>query len=380
MTRAFPARGALALVVAVIGAACSAGSGAGSTPTQDVTSEPAATSSPRATTAAPGQTTTSLVFRDVNQSVLQPRQGFWDSLFVDPGAVIYHGGLFYMFYNGIAAYPSQAGVGFATSTDGVTWVRETDEPLFTGESLDYLQVSLFVSSGMVSDDGTWVLYFYTQGRDDVTRSGVIGMATAPEPRGPWTLSEHPVLDVGPEGSWDSFAVLNPSVVETADGYLMYYDGSRGDLNSERDRMIGLATSEDGATWTKHDDPATTKPPYARSDPLLVAGRAGDWDELRAYDPNIVRVGDRFEMSYMSYKPDGSRPVVNYQLGVATSEDGVRWAKDETDSPILESGETGWQGIFLSSLIEVNGALYLYFDVQRGIQGTTEVWLLSETDP
>jgi len=53
----------------------------------------------------------------------------------------------------------------------------------------------------------------------------IGLAVAESPEGPWRRSEKPVLDVGPEGSWDSLMTSNPSVCRTPDGrYLMIYKG------------------------------------------------------------------------------------------------------------------------------------------------------------
>ena len=58
-------------------------------------------------------------------------QEAWDSGLVDPGAVILHGGVYHMFYNGIRKWPAPLSVGYATSPDGLRWTRATPEPLLT---------------------------------------------------------------------------------------------------------------------------------------------------------------------------------------------------------------------------------------------------------
>ena len=41
-------------------------------------------------------------------------------------------------------------------------------------------------------------------------------------------------------------------------------------------MCGMATSADGTSWTKYDDPGTTEAPFAESDPVLQPSPPG-WD-------------------------------------------------------------------------------------------------------
>jgi hypothetical protein len=53
--------------------------------------------------------------------------------------------------------------------------------------------------------------------------------------------------------------------------------------------IGYATSTDGIMWTKYDNPATTNPPYAESDPVLVPGSPGTYDDEGLYFQSVLLI-------------------------------------------------------------------------------------------
>ncbi len=63
----------------------------------------------------------------------------------------------------------------------------------------------------------------------------------------WTkYPGNPVLDLGANGTWDDFLVINPMVILDGVDYKMWYAGNDG-----TNWRIGYATSSDGITWTKH---------------------------------------------------------------------------------------------------------------------------------
>ena len=120
--------------------------------------------------------------------------------------------------------------------------------MLTSDDVPLTTSGVDVSTGFITDDGTWVLVFETV---ENGRPWVLGRATAPGPDGPWTVGEAGILEAGPAGSWDAGGLSWPSVVATDDGYAMYYTG----VERLRGRgAIGLATSPDGIAWTKHDGP------------------------------------------------------------------------------------------------------------------------------
>ncbi|MEJ2196191.1 MAG: hypothetical protein P8X73_15210, partial [Ignavibacteriaceae bacterium] len=84
----------------------------------------------------------------------------------------------------------------------------------------------------------------------------------------WTKHpDNPILTRGVNGEWDDVLVANPYVIFDGTTYHLWYGGYDGSTGTN----IGYATSVDGISWTKYNDPATTSPPYADSDPVLKAG-------------------------------------------------------------------------------------------------------------
>ena len=170
-----------------------------------------------------------------------------DEAYINPGAVIDHGGQLHMFANVFTAWPGRVEIRHLVSDDGASWSLAEEAPAFTSDDVPFADPGVDASTGFVAEDGTWVLLVET-----VNQSGPwdIGVATAPGPGGPWTIGPDPVLSAGPAGAADAAGLPWPSVVTTNDGYAMYYTASQ---TGSRDGAIARATSSDGRTWTK--DPA-----------------------------------------------------------------------------------------------------------------------------
>src|SRR5262249_26086522 len=123
------------------------------------------------------------------------KYGAWDGQYTDPGAVFYANGKFNMFRNGFNGWPTSVQIGYATSDDGITWTEVGSDPVLMTKGVPYAKVAALASDGMVMDDGTWVLYFYTwNSYSQITATGAIGRATAPVPTGPWTPDPAPILN------------------------------------------------------------------------------------------------------------------------------------------------------------------------------------------
>ncbi|MEW6355546.1 MAG: hypothetical protein AB1696_04410 [Planctomycetota bacterium] len=111
------------------------------------------------------------------------------------------------------------------------------------------------------DEETYYLYYHGTARDKKKwpRGGYrIGVATAPHPLGPWRKSErNPILDLGPEGSWEEWSVACAFVLkEGADKYYMWYSGmperKPGTPSAPSPWSIGLATAPSPlGPWTRH---------------------------------------------------------------------------------------------------------------------------------
>ncbi len=292
--------------------------------------------------------------------------GQWDGTFTDPGAVMYYNGKFHMFRNGFKAWPASVQVGYVTSTDGYTWQKQGSDPVLTTDQVPYAGVAALASSVVVKDDGTWVMYFYTWEKSFTPFTGAIGRATAPGPSGPWTPDATVVLKPGTGDAWDSAQVSSPSVVRTDNGYAMYYNGSR----TLGDRMIGMATSTDGITWTKYNDPSTGGE-FADSDPVLKP-TAGAWDNVTVHQPSVVISPDGWVMLYRS----SSGRDQNMALGYATSTDGTHWLKYASNPVLTPAVVPQSQGFWYTNMVYHDNTYFITWEVGRN--QTTDIFLATHT--
>ena len=258
-------------------------------------------------------------------SAVLERGSTWDETYVMPGEIVFHDGLLHMFYDGHMGVEGQSPtetVGYAVSADGYIWQRVMDDPVqFSGEP-DYSMEGLLLASVLVEPDGTWVMYFTALLEGSLIRSG-IGRATAIDPAGPWTIDKSLVLVTDSPERWDGNGIFSRTVIRTETGYVMYYSGvdvhPRTPVN-----QIGMATSPDGISWTKHDDPVTTDRLYAESDPVFGVGRKGSWDESGVYYPQVLRTEENWVMLYIGSQNEGFQRTTN--VGFATSSDGIIWER------------------------------------------------------
>jgi len=120
--------------------------------------------------------------------------------------------------------------------------------------------SRFTESGDVFKDvDTYYWYYHARSDDRERWPGAyrIGVATAPTPLGPWKKYENnPVLDHGPEGSWDQDSVDGAVIMKEgaydvgrgSETYFMWYAAS-----GPTGRHIGLATASNPlGPWKKHE--------------------------------------------------------------------------------------------------------------------------------
>jgi len=140
----------------------------------------------------------------------------------------------------------------------------------------------------------------------------------------------PVLSLGPPGTWDDNYLYGCTVLHEAGIYRMWYTGHDGS-----NYRIGYATSTDGVTWEKYD---------CNGGPVLPLGPSGEWDDYHVYAPSVLYDGTTFHMWYSGY--DGSR----YRIGYATSTDGVEWDKHNGNGgPVLDLGSSGeWDDYYVFS--------------------------------
>ncbi len=187
------------------------------------------------------------------KSILEPGTAeSWDSWFLDTPSLLKAGGQYFLYYyasrsNGTVG----ASIGLATSSNGNDYLRYTTNPVLsrgTNGSWD----GLWVESPVVLKASEGFKMYYS-GIDEKWQVRV-GLATSPDGTN-WTkFSGNPVLDIGENGKWDSYAVAVPGVLKKGNIYQMFYCGTATwevALGFKAPK-IGYAWSTDGKTWKKGD--------------------------------------------------------------------------------------------------------------------------------
>jgi len=178
----------------------------------------------------------------------------------------------------------------------------------------------------------------------------IGLATSPD-RITWTKHpSNPLIRVGASGTWESVQVRQPAIIIEGNVYKMWYEGYNGAT-----RSIGYATSTDGINWTKYT-----------GNPVLVAG-PGSFDITGVGEPAVVKVGNVYHMTYTGYDNTGTG-----RIGYAYSSDGITWQK-YSGNPILQLGSPGsWDDSYLASgaLLYKDRKFHLWYN---GRNSFTQWW-------
>jgi len=229
--------------------------------------------------------------------VLSPGSaGNWDDAFVIFPCVIEFESTYYMFYQGAPDNDGPYSIGYATSTDGYNFDKQTIvDPLLSGDDSGF-DASSVIAPVVIRDSlghfgGQYVMFYgglATQGGENK-----IGLATSNTLTEGWIRQEEPFITNGGVWEWDDFIIYPYSAVQNDTATFLYFSG--GD-NFYTNWQVGLA-KYDGSSWTKYDDPATTEPPFAESDPVLKFGEPGAWDEEFASLPSVNQIDRGYEMIY-----------------------------------------------------------------------------------
>ncbi|MGA9120399.1 MAG: T9SS type A sorting domain-containing protein, partial [Bacteroidota bacterium] len=190
--------------------------------------------------------------KDTLNPVMQHGSSAWDAKAAWIPKVLKIGNAYTMWYTGSNTSDVWQ-IGRATSTDGRVWVRDTTNPVIRVGALGQWDAAL-VHTGSVLFDGTTYRMWYTGLSQGYAQgSAGIGLATSTDGIH-WIKDtlDNPVLAAGPAGAWDQHGVGECSVVydSVSQRYLMFYDGNELDFFQETSG-IGYASSADGIHWVKY---------------------------------------------------------------------------------------------------------------------------------
>ena len=87
-------------------------------------------------------------------------------------------------------------------------------------------------------------------------------------------------------------------------------------------------------WTKSAD-----------NPVMLAGTSGDWDKNQISPSTVIYQDSMYHMWYWG----GDIGVHKFQIGYASSPDGIHWTKDTLHNPVLTQGSVGaWDDYVVST--------------------------------
>ena len=226
--------------------------------------------------------------------------GTWDSGHIETPHVLKDDLMFRLYYcatpDSAPDDPETLQFGLATSPDGSSWTRHTDNPLLNrGNPEDW--------------DGRWIespcvlkldnQYFMWYNGIDMGWRIHIGLATS-EDGIHWTKhAENPVLSPDPEIEWRSIAMYAPQVRKIEGRFLMLYTGLKlGETTYDFQNMkTGLAVSQDGIHWET-------------SGTSVLEGTADAWDAPGPFTLDWIEDGDSLRLFYTS---DGLGTAVSSKI-------------------------------------------------------------------
>jgi predicted GH43/DUF377 family glycosyl hydrolase len=265
----------------------------------------------------------------VRRGLVVPTGPGWESLEVGAPVVIFDEGVYKMWYFG-GPGGSTWSLGYATSLDGSNWTKHgvVVSPTLSleGSAIAYPEVLKIAGEYKMwySAGGGPYRIFFANSTDGIT----------------WT-KHGVVLDLGPPGSQETFAVYSPSILYDGGTYKMWYSAL---VPSWTQIPTFYATSRDGLTWARHGVVLPTGPP-------------GSLDSVAAYNPSVIRRDSQYEMVYSGY---GGSPYTGRLLH-ARSTDGVNWTKLGLvlDALPPNEGVVDWPCV----LIEPDGSWKVYYQAR-----------------
>jgi predicted GH43/DUF377 family glycosyl hydrolase len=253
-------------------------------------------------------------------------KGKFDSQNIFAPAIVKHNGTYFLYYAGGPSGPETGEefinyqLGLATSTDGIHF-KKTGQPLLSlGERDNFHATPTLLRDAqgnlLIDRDGTWHLFFNGNRADDVEHAtssdGVIWTKDARSPvyrnayapnilkvgdeyrlyhihkpaKGNWEIhlatgpdiyslrphAKNPVLTVSQ--AWEAQHLVYPYVLREGNVWVMFYAAYWKSPHGGQKTAIGTATSDDGVTWTKHqDNPVLTPIPGSTHESVYNSSQA-----------------------------------------------------------------------------------------------------------
>jgi hypothetical protein len=130
--------------------------------------------------------------------------------------------IYKMWYSGGATDRSECdAIGYATSKDGVHWVKDGRNPIFTPDKNNQWEMYKVSACYVWQRDG-WYYMTYLGSDSDMRANN--GLARSRDGITDWERHPSNPVIAGSEGRWDCGGICKVTIMETADGYMGWYNG------------------------------------------------------------------------------------------------------------------------------------------------------------
>lgn len=251
------------------------------------------------------------------------RPGDWDSWAVMSMSVVKTGNTFHLYYEGGATGVSDLQIGHVTSTDGLNWVKDPQNPVLgPGKPGEWDDGGVW-DPYVIYEDGLFKMWY--GGERIGHKSFQCGYAVSTDGRN--------FVKKGKLSNFDKENIADIHVFHDKDSgryYLYYWNWGRGFDGAERLRLV-TSDNETGFDFEK-------------SVPIHIEGEE-PWHQYT----QVFREADTWYMFYGYEK--------KARAGYATSSDGLHWKAQNTNLPGTEDAE----------VLKVAENLYFMFYCPEGFQ-------------
>lgn len=271
----------------------------------------------------------------------------WKALATGDATILKDNDTLKMWYSGVgwvsASDPCpRVRIGYAWSLDGISWTEHPTNPVLNVNpdtskfDADGVETPTVIKDPSAPPNERYKLWYAgRKAQCSPTNDHKFGYAYSPDGI-TWTkYSGNPVLTPGDSSSWYNTFISSPSVLLENGIYKMWFTAPDLVFNSQPTDgkgNIGYATSNDAINWVVY--------PSA----VLIAGEQMNWDSASIAEPSVVKIGSTYHMFYSALD---QWSIENFQVGYATSQDGISWIKS-TQNPVLSIGNIGQWDIYWAS--------------------------------
>ena len=248
---------------------------------------------------------------------------------------------------------SEKWIGIASSGDLHEWTK-VDGPVLTPSETGWENCRVEDPAMSYHNDDYHMIYAGANVKD--ARQTRLGYAKSSNGK-QWTrMTREPILTEGTPGSWDDYAVKNPSLLYSDGQFHLIYDGS-SEATGEWSG-IGYAVSDDLQSWKKYD-----------ANPVISRGDSDSWDSKATADSFITYLDGQYHLFYA-----GRDETHEWTIGVARSDDLIHWKKDP-NNPIFtkEDSLSHCEGVLNPNIFKIDGTYKMVYKC-RDTTKTAERWI------